>query len=578
MATIVGINNRGGIAKQGKNKRSSGFTPPPTADNKITNAMVNTGRLPVSQRKNVPRNTSVINSDTLKPQTPFEVSDTPPSTVVEGELARLESGTDQYTKNLESQAKNSSSTESKSFEDMVAGFLDAPTISGLESSSYANKGGVDDIQKELDSINSEILGEQEALRRKLESIDERGGGLQSGASAEKDNLRRESYRTQADLSIIQMGIQGRYDSAKTIADRYVNSQYDEGQKKIKTLELMYNRNKSLFDKDEQRAFDSAQTDRQNVIETQREEDTRKYNLIIEALKAGAPSSVIRQMQSGTSETAMGLAAPFLAPKPVAKTPTFGEVKNFGTADNPIWKERNLTTGAWEDVSGISTPTTGNPLGDAIAGAKIDNINNILNSSALDSVVGPSGLARTEPGLWGAAKRFFTGALTGGATGTGVGVLAGGIGAIPGAVIGALTTGVVNSLRGSKDELTGDRQAFVGSVEQMRAELTKEKLAQAKGQGVTFGALSDGERGLIANAATKIGTWAVHTDGDKDKAVLGYNIDEKSFKKEMDVINYFTKLDAVIKGATPESVGAVTNPDGTVWILNSDGTMSELKRY
>ena len=133
------------------------------------------------------------------------------------------------------------------------------------------------------------------------------------------------------------------------------------------------------------------------------------------------------------------------------------------------------------------------------------------------------------------------------------------------------------LRGSKDELTGDRQAFIGSVEQMRAELTKDKLGQAKGQGITFGALSDGEKQLIANAATKLGTWAETDTGKPDGKVIGYNVAEKDFKKEMDVINYFTKLDAVLRGATPESVGAVTNPDGTLWILNSDGTMSQLKR-
>jgi hypothetical protein len=187
------------------------------------------------------------------------------------------------------------------------------------------------------------------------------------------------------------------------------------------------------------------------------------------------------------------------------------------------------------------------------------------------------LARTQPGLWGATKRFFTGLLGGGATGAGIGVAFGGVGAIPGAIIGGLTTGVVNASRGSMSQLTGARQSFVGSVEQMRSELTKDKLAQAKGQGITFGALSDGERGLIANAATKIGTWAIHEDGDPDKRVLGYNIDEKSFKREMDVINYFTKLDAVLRGSSPESVGAVTQPDGTLWVINSDGTMSQLKQ-
>ena len=241
--------------------------------------------------------------------------------------------------------------------------------------------------------------------------------------------------------------------------------------------------------------------------------------------------------------------------------------------NGVDMQWNPTSGKWETIGGDTT----NALSNAIAENKVDNINNILNSGGLDSAVGPNSLAKTNTGLWEAAKRFFSGAIAGGIAGAGAGAVFGGVGALPGAIIGAVTTGVINTLRGTKDELTGDRQNFIASTEQVRSELTVAKLAQAKGQGVTFGALSDGERGLIANAATKIGTWAIYEDGDREKSVLGYNIDEKSFKQEMDVINYFTKLDAILRGATPESLGIITQPDGTLWVSNSDGTFSQLKR-
>jgi len=255
-----------------------------------------------------------------------------------------------------------------------------------------------------------------------------------------------------------------------------------------------------------------------------------------------------------------------------KTP---EVKNFGTNDAPIWKQFDRSTKIWNDVSGLTSTSTSNALGNALAIGKIENITNVLNNASLGSAVGPSTLARTNPGLWGAAKRFISGFLAGGVTGAVAGLPFVGVGAIPGAIIGALTVGTVNSLRGTKDELTGDRGNFIGSVEQIRSELTVAKLAQAKGQGVTFGALSDGERGLIANAATKIGSWAMHEDGDREKPVLGYAIDQVAFKKEMDIINYFTKLDAILKGSTPESIGAIVKPDSTIWVVNSDGTLSQI---
>lgn len=256
-----------------------------------------------------------------------------------------------------------------------------------------------------------------------------------------------------------------------------------------------------------------------------------------------------------------------------KVPGAPEIKNFGTTESPIWKQWSGT--GWTDVSGISNSKPANALASALALNDISNVSSILTNSAIGSVVGPSSLARTSPGLWGATKRFFTGALAGGVTGAGVGAIAGGLGAIPGAIIGALATGSVNASRGSMSQLTGNSQNFIGSVENMRAELTKDKLAQAKGEGVTFGALSDGERGLISQAATKIGTWAVTDTGTLDGKVTGYNIDEKSFKQEIDTINYFKKLDAVLQGSTPESVGAVRQADGKLYVANSDGTLSEL---
>ena len=45
---------------------------------------------------------------------------------------------------------------------------------------------------------------------------------------------------------------------------------------------------------------------------------------------------------------------------------------------------------------------------------------------------------------------------------------------------------------------------------------------------------------------------------------------------MDKIDYYAKLDALKKGVTPESIGAVQQQDGTIWKLNSDGTLSQLK--
>ncbi len=121
-------------------------------------------------------------------------------------------------------------------------------------------------------------------------------------------------------------------------------------------------------------------------------------------------------------------------------------------------------------------------------------------------------------------------------------------------------------------LTGGKANFIGGVEQLRQNLTLDKLVSAKANGATFGALSDSEMKLLAASATKIGTWA---QTDKNGNVVGYNTSEASFKKELDSINNFRKIDFIKKGGDPNQVGVQSLPDGSLWTTNSDGTYTKL---
>lgn len=121
--------------------------------------------------------------------------------------------------------------------------------------------------------------------------------------------------------------------------------------------------------------------------------------------------------------------------------------------------------------------------------------------------------------------------------------------------------------------TGEKQNFISGVEQLRSQLNLDTLIKAKGQGATFGALSDQELKVLSSAGTKLGTWAV-----KDKAgnITGYNSNEKDFRAEMDKINNFAKLDYVLKGGDPVGAGIDQLPDGSYWSKNSDGTYTRIK--
>lgn len=122
-------------------------------------------------------------------------------------------------------------------------------------------------------------------------------------------------------------------------------------------------------------------------------------------------------------------------------------------------------------------------------------------------------------------------------------------------------------------VTGGKSSYIAGVEQLRSNLTLDNLVNAKANGATFGALSEGELGLLQSSASKLGTWAIK---DSNQNVVGYKASETDFKAELDKINNFAKLDFILKGGSPEAVGARQMADGTIWVQNSDGSKTQLK--
>lgn len=130
--------------------------------------------------------------------------------------------------------------------------------------------------------------------------------------------------------------------------------------------------------------------------------------------------------------------------------------------------------------------------------KITLIDSLLNSNGLDSSVGPNKLTR---------KSIF-----------------------------------------DVDGLTGARQSFIAGVQQLISQDTLDTLLQLKQAGGTLGALSDGERKTLENAASKISTWAIKDP--KTQEVTGYNVSEKAFRDELNRIKALTEK-AVQISVTPK---------------------------
>ena len=79
-------------------------------------------------------------------------------------------------------------------------------------------------------------------------------------------------------------------------------------------------------------------------------------------------------------------------------------------------------------------------------------------------------------------------------------------------------------------LTGSKQNFIAGVQNIISQETLDALTALKAKGGTLGALSDQERIMLKNAASKIGNWEIT---NKNGDVIGYNVRESDFKAELE---------------------------------------------
>lgn len=115
--------------------------------------------------------------------------------------------------------------------------------------------------------------------------------------------------------------------------------------------------------------------------------------------------------------------------------------------------------------------------------------------------------------------------------------------------------------------------FIAGIDQLTSQLTLDKLIEAKKNGATFGALSDGERQVLASAATKINTWRIPGDNGK---TLGYATTETDFKNELDTIKRSYAIDYVKTGGNPQMIGLQPLKDNLYSFRNSDGSYETVK--
>ena len=253
---------------------------------------------------------NTITSESLAPQAEVQVTNPQTGTAMAGLGGALEAQTDSFaqgltdTRNQREAEKNQSRTD---FSSLVA------NRTGLEGFSLQadQDAGVFEADSALQDINNELRTEQLGRRRSVEALQGQGN-LKGTTQSQVNNINRDSYSKQADMAIVQLAAQGRFNSASALADRKANAMFEQEQNQIDAAKITYEDNKDLYNKAEQREFETALTDRTNRVQAEKEQMQAVQNLALQAQMDGAPPAIVSEMmKSKTLADASALGGQFV---------------------------------------------------------------------------------------------------------------------------------------------------------------------------------------------------------------------------------------------------------------------------
>ena len=405
-----------------------------------------------------------------------------------------------------------------------------------------------DVRNQTATLNG-IVAKQQADLLALRGTGSNNGVTEAVYGGQQAQINREAAIAALPVQAQLSASQGNLQEAKSNLDNLFKLKSEDAQTRFKFTSDLVNSVIDVANQGQQNLLNVKLNEIKKTEDIATQNRAYMHDLAIKAAengRSGLISSITALDPTSPNFEAkyQALAGQALAPKPTGiKAP---DLQNFGTSASPDWRQYNRTTGMWENVPGIAgTNAPNQDLVKAQAVKNVQDITDVLGNRALSTAVGTSWLTRGEGG-WGSLLKSLT-------------------------VVGA-----PNGLNAIYNNLTGKQQEFISGINQIASQLTLDKLVQAKQNGATFGALSDGERQMLANSATKLGTWAVHEGGDPNKPVVGFNTNESALKKELFTIQNFARIDALNRGVDPKDIGAVPHADGTVWVRNPDGSYSQIK--
>ena len=253
---------------------------------------------------------NTITSESLAPQAEVQVTDPQTGTAMAGLGGALEAQTDSFAQGLTDTRNQREAEKNQSRNDYSSLVANRTGLEGF-SLQADQDAGVFEADSALQDINNELRTEQLGRRRSVEALQGQGN-LKGTTQSQVNNINRDSYSKQADMAIVQLAAQGRFNSASALADRKANAMFEQEQNQIDAAKITYEDNKDLYNKAEQREFETALTDRTNRVQAEKEQMQAVQNLALQAQLDGAPQAIVSEMmKSKTLADASALGGQFV---------------------------------------------------------------------------------------------------------------------------------------------------------------------------------------------------------------------------------------------------------------------------
>jgi hypothetical protein len=366
-------------------------------------------------------------------------------------------------------------------------------------------------------VDNEIIALKKSYQDKIKNVNRNGALTREQAAVESDAIAREGEERLANKGIEKLIAQNDVNGALKIVEDKVNAKFKPLDDELQYIQQFIKLNNE--DLTESQKFELTQQANRKEKNIGLLQDVAKT--VYSAVAQNGATSVIPAVDKAVqNELSKMQSDPNYIPNPATVYSAAGIYA--GDLLDRQYKQaqiKKMETDAAKALSELGTPIAG-PMAKAQAQGNIGMITGLAANPKLDSAVGPNPFGR------------------------------------------ASFTNLVNA----------GKSNFIAGVQQMTSQLTLDKLIEAKKNGATFGSLTEGERAEIASAATKINQWAIKNEKGE---VIGYKTTESEFKKELNKIANYAKLDFIIKGGDPESVGVKVMDDNTYWTQNGDGTFTQL---